>query len=150
MEYNPTTKGKVWYFARDEERYGDKLLHCTVKIEKAKCFANREEKFYNPMEQPELEDSQEKSVIAKVQAVHCKWGHASFDELGRLMKNATSELKGISEKDLILWKEKQGKFCTGCTQGAMKEHPRYKSSKPLINQVKRMLVTLCMLKMHKE
>ena len=47
------------------------------------------------------------------------------------MQNAASEFKGISEKDLFLWKEKQGNFCTGCIQGAMKEHPRYKSTKPL-------------------
>ena len=129
--HNPTTKGKVWYFSRDEDRYGDKLLHCTVKVEQAKCFANREEKFYNPVEQPKLGDKAEEAMIAKVQAVHCRWSHASFDELSRLMKNAASEFEGISEKDLLLWKEKQGNFCTGCIQGAMKEHPRYKSTKPL-------------------
>ena len=89
----------MWYYSRDEDRYGDKLLHCTVKVEQAKCFANREEKFYNPVEQ-----------------------------LSRLMKNAASEFEGISEKDLVSWKEKQGNFCTGCIQGAMKEHPRYKST----------------------
>jgi hypothetical protein len=33
------------------------------------------------MEQPELEDNQDKAVIAKVQAVHCKGGQESFDEL---------------------------------------------------------------------
>ncbi len=57
------------------------------------------------MEQPELEDKQEKAVNDKVQAVHCKWSHASFDELTRLMKNVASVFKGISEKDLVLWKE---------------------------------------------
>jgi hypothetical protein len=119
--HNPTTKGKVWYFSRDEERYGDKLLHCKVKVEQAKCFINRE-KIYNPVELPE---KAEEAVIAKLQTVHCRWSHASFDELSRLMKNAASEFEGISEKDLLLWKEKQENFCTGCIQGAMKEHPRY-------------------------
>jgi hypothetical protein len=76
----------VWYFSRDEERYGDKLLHCTVKLEQAKCFANREEKFYNPKEQPKFEDKAEEAMVVKVQAVHCRWNHASFDELNRLMK----------------------------------------------------------------
>jgi hypothetical protein len=71
-------------------------------VAQAKCFVNREEKFYNPMEQPELEDKQEKAIIAKVQAVHCKWSHASFDVLTRLMQNASSEFKNISEKDLVL------------------------------------------------
>jgi hypothetical protein len=77
------------------------------------------------MEQPKLEDKAEEAVMAKVQAVHCRWNHASFDELSRLMKNAASEFEGISEHDLVLWKEKQGNFCTGCIQGAMKEHSRY-------------------------
>jgi hypothetical protein len=44
------------------------------------------------------------------------------------MKNGASEFKGISDKDFFLWKEKQGKFCTGSIQGALKEHPRCKTS----------------------
>jgi hypothetical protein len=35
-ENNPDTKGKLWYFVRNEERYKDKLLHCTVDIQTAK------------------------------------------------------------------------------------------------------------------
>ena len=108
-------------------------INCCIaqSKEQAKCFANREEKFYNPVEQPKLGDKAEEAeeaeeaVIAKVQAVHCRWSHASFDELSRLMKNAASEFEGISEHDLVLWKEKQGNFCTGFIQGAMKEHSRY-------------------------
>jgi hypothetical protein len=42
---NPITAGKTWQFVRDKERYGDKLLHCTVKMEQAKSFASKE-KFY--------------------------------------------------------------------------------------------------------
>jgi hypothetical protein len=33
------TRGKSWYFVRDEEKYGDKLLHCTIGVQEAKCFA---------------------------------------------------------------------------------------------------------------
>jgi hypothetical protein len=32
-------------------------------------------------------------------------------------------------------KEKCGDFCTGCIEGAMKEHPKYKSTKPLKSNV---------------
>jgi hypothetical protein len=32
--HNPTTKTKVWYFTRDEERYGYELLHCKLKWNK--------------------------------------------------------------------------------------------------------------------
>jgi hypothetical protein len=47
------------------------------------------------VEQPKLEDKVEEAVIAKVQAVDCRWSHASFDELSRLMKNAASEFEGM-------------------------------------------------------
>jgi hypothetical protein len=42
-DYNLETKGKTWYFIRDEDRYDDKLLHCTVDIKTAKCFAINKE-----------------------------------------------------------------------------------------------------------
>ena len=35
---NPLTKERTWYFVRDKERYGNKLLHCTIKLEMARCF----------------------------------------------------------------------------------------------------------------
>jgi hypothetical protein len=108
--HNPTTKGKVWYFSRDEERYGNKLLHCTVKVEQAKCFANREEKFYNPMEQPKLEDKAEEAIVAKVQAVHCRWNHASFDELNRLMKKLQVNLKASLKRILYYGRRSKGIF----------------------------------------
>ncbi len=37
--HNPVTRGKIWYFMRDEARYNNKLLHCTVDLTEAKCFA---------------------------------------------------------------------------------------------------------------
>jgi hypothetical protein len=43
---NPITAGKTWRFVRNEGRYGDKVLHCTVKIEQAKSFVSKETKFY--------------------------------------------------------------------------------------------------------
>jgi hypothetical protein len=58
-EHNPKTRGKVWYFTCDEDRYGDKLLHCTISLEQAKCFAGREERFYNP-NKPKLLKSKKK------------------------------------------------------------------------------------------
>jgi hypothetical protein len=47
--HNPATRGKLWYFVHDEGRYNDKLLHCTLDIQEAKCFAVAKEKnFYDP------------------------------------------------------------------------------------------------------
>jgi hypothetical protein len=41
------------------KRYGDKLLHFTVKVAQATWFAIREGTFYNPKEWPKLEDKTE-------------------------------------------------------------------------------------------
>jgi hypothetical protein len=49
-EHNLNTRGKVWYFVRDEERYKDKLLHCTVDLAVTKSFGiNKESKIYDPV-----------------------------------------------------------------------------------------------------
>jgi hypothetical protein len=53
-DHNPATTCKIWYFVRDEERYDDKLLHFTMSVNEAKCFAMTKEMiFYNPVEVPE-------------------------------------------------------------------------------------------------
>jgi hypothetical protein len=133
-DHNPKTKGKTWYFTRDEARYGDKLLHCTIKLEKAQCFAGREKKIYNPS-QIALIDLEDEEIIKKVQNVHRKWGHASYKEMVCLFYYAPSEFEGVTMDDLDQWKNKSGDFCTGCIEGAMKEHAKYKSTKPLLSAV---------------
>jgi len=42
-DHIPATKGKIWYFVHDEERYDDKLLHCTVSVNETICFAKTNE-----------------------------------------------------------------------------------------------------------
>jgi hypothetical protein len=73
---NPITAGKTWQFVRDEERYGDKLLHCTIKIEQAKSFVSKETKFYRPDRVPVASHSKEE-MIARVQEMHEQLSHAS-------------------------------------------------------------------------
>ena len=133
-EHNPKTKGKIWYFTRDEERYGDKLLHCTIKLENAKCFVGREKKFYDPTK-PKVVNVEQEEVMNKIHSVHRKWDHASYNEMVRLYSYVPEEFIGICLDDLKKWKEIYGDFCTGCLEGAMKEHPKYKSTKPLVSQV---------------
>jgi hypothetical protein len=49
------TKGKTWYFIYDEDRYGDKLLHCTIDVKQAKRFATvKESRFYDPKKIPNM------------------------------------------------------------------------------------------------
>ncbi len=67
-------------FVRDEAKYDDKLLHCTVSIQEAKCFATpREKRFYDPAEIPEekLHDKMNKLIGA----LHVRFSHASAGEL---------------------------------------------------------------------
>jgi len=133
-DHNPRTKGKVWYFTRDEERYGDKLLHCTIAIEQAKCFAGRETKFYNP-DAPKTIKVEDDVILERVQGIHRKYDHASHHELERLFYCVPEEFANITLPDLKRWKETMGDFCTGCIEGAMKEHPKYKSTKPLVSDI---------------
>ncbi len=94
-EHNRKTRGKVWYFTRDEDRYGDKLLHSTISLEQAKCFAGREERFYNPNKLKVIKIEEEEKM-QMIQAIHRKYDHASYSELKRLFCCAPKEFEGVS------------------------------------------------------
>jgi hypothetical protein len=112
---NPRTKGKTWYFIRDEERYGDKLLHCTMDIEEAKCFAaTKETKFYDPDKAPASEEYKTKNV--KVDVNHERFMHASANEIKHLLSADIEGMKDISVSDIDNWYNKKGKFCSGCAE----------------------------------
>jgi hypothetical protein len=70
-----------------------------------------------------------------IQGIHHKYDHASHNELERLFYGAPKEFVGITLHDLKKWKEMIGNFCTRCIEGAMKEHPKYKSTKPFVSDV---------------
>jgi hypothetical protein len=70
-----------------------------------------------------------------IQAIHNKYDHASYNELERLFYCAPKELEGVALSLLKKWKEMVGNFCTGCIEGALKEHPKYKLTKPLMSDV---------------
>ncbi len=84
-EHNPKTKGKTLYFVCNEERYGDKLLHCTVEIKKAKSFATMKEViFYDPETIPEHEPNKERNAIVEV--IHIWFQHESANDMKNLLK----------------------------------------------------------------
>jgi len=134
-EHNPATRGKVWYFVRDEDRYDDKLLHCTISLKEAKCFgAVKEQNFYDPKKVPEEEKHAKKNVL--ITTVHGRWDHASANELKNILKvDKNMVADGITAKDIDNWYEEKGCFCSGCVEGKMKEHARVKSKKPLKSNV---------------
>ena len=37
----------------------------------------------------------------------------------------------VTPKDIEIWHAKEGKFCSGCVEGKLKEHARKTSTKPL-------------------
>mmetsp|Transcript_10011 Transcript_10011/g.14439 ORF Transcript_10011/g.14439 Transcript_10011/m.14439 type:complete len:170 (+) Transcript_10011:426-935(+) len=77
--------------------------------------------------------AEDEEKLEKIQGIHRKYGHASYNELVRLFYGAPNEFLGITLDDLKMWKKRD--FCTGCIVGAMKEHPKYKSTKLLIADV---------------
>ena len=52
-----------------------------------------------------------------------------------MYESAPSEFKELLKEDIKIWKEEFGDFCTGCIEGAMKEHAKFKSSKPLVSDI---------------
>jgi hypothetical protein len=130
---NPITAGKTWQFVRDEERYDDKLLHCTVKIEQAKSFVSKETKFYRPDRVPIASDSEEER-IARVQEMHEQLSHASSYAMIRVIV-ADPNAFNVTVAEIKLWKEKSGNHCTGCIEGAMKQHAKIESNKPLTSEI---------------
>jgi hypothetical protein len=91
-------------------------------MEKAKCFAiSREDKFYDPI-QPHKINEHDDAKLNQVQRAHCRWNHASENELVAMLQLNIKELQGITKEDVVHWKEMMGNFCSGCLEGTMKEH----------------------------
>ena len=81
---------------------------------------------------PTTSESKDQNKMNRIQEIHRKWNHASYNELINLYESAPSEFKELLKEDIKIWKEEFGDFCTGCIEGAMKEHAKFKSSKPLV------------------
>lgn len=128
-DYGPA-KGKQWHFIRDEERYGDPLLHCTLQLSKIKCLLGAE-KFYDPPRVPETNDEEVSAIVTRVQVLHRKWSHATAAELKRVISADPEAAAEVTVNDIDIWKKEHGDFCTGCIEGSMREHDRVKSTKPL-------------------
>jgi hypothetical protein len=102
-------------------------------LKEAKCFgATRERNFYDPKKAPEEEKHEKLNVM--ITTIHERWGHASTNELKRLLKTI-AELDGITAKDVDNWYDEKGRFCSGCIEGKMKEHSRIASKKPLKSEI---------------
>jgi hypothetical protein len=119
-DHNPETKGKLWYFVRDESRYNDKLLHCTVDLKTAKSFGVKEKLFYDPPKTPESEKNARINDI--VDTIHIRFQHASANEMQNIIQMDCQEFNTLKPSDIDRWLNERGKFCTGCAEGKLKEH----------------------------
>jgi len=129
-EHNPEIKGKIWYFVHNKERYDDRLLHCTISVREAKCFAiSKETRFYDPAKVPKKQAHE--SLNKLINALHIRFAHASAGEMKRILKLKLNEFNDIQASDIDHWYQEQGRFCSGCAEGKMKEHARIGSIKPL-------------------
>lgn len=135
-------KGKEhlqWDFYRNEERYGDKLLHCTLPKENFRVFLSTFHtlSLYKPPESPDESalTPEERESIEFVESAHIDLCHASAQALIRTVKAEIDndvpyhKRLGICVEDINLWIRYRGKWCTGCILGKMTEHNRTTSTK---------------------
>ena len=65
-----------------------------------------------------------------IRRLHEYYNHASANEMKRLASKWFRE-QAISANDIDNWYKLEGKHCTGCAEGKLKEHARKSSTKPL-------------------
>lgn len=97
-------------------------------------FCGKRNQILKPNE-PKTIKVEDEVIPERIQGIHCKYDHASHHELERLFYCMPEEFACITVQDLKKWKEMMGDFCTGCIEGALKEHPKYKSTKPLVSDI---------------
>ena len=87
--------------------------------------------FYRPAELPNSEDSAiGADKIFEIRRIHEYYNHPSANEMKRMSDVWFGE-GTISPQDIDSWRDIEGKFCTGCQEGKLKEHARRSSTKPL-------------------
>ena len=141
-------KGKEhlrWDFYRNEERYKDKLLHCTLPKQNFRVFMStfHAMTLYKPEDQPDNSTltQEERESIEYVEGVHLDLAHASPQALIRtvaaeLVNDVPYHMRmGISVADIELWAKHRGKWCAGCILGKMTEHNRSSSTKVQASEV---------------
>ena len=128
-----------WDFYRNEEKYHDKLLHCTLPMHRFRAFIStfHAMSLYKPADSPTEEGllPEDLEAIRYVEEAHLDLGHASAQAMIRTIEAEVEndvpyhKRLGISVEDVGLWVKYRGKWCTGCLLGKMTEHDRIASCK---------------------
>ena len=91
-------------------------------------------KFYRPDELPgETSDQNylEPVKAMEIRRLHEYYSHPSVNEMKR-MANEWFKEPEVTPKEIEIWYTREGKFCSGCVEGKLKEHARRASTKPLV------------------
>ena len=122
-----------WWFVRDQHRYGDLLLHCTVPRQRFKDAMRlvTEECLNLYYDSPLVSDSsisiEERSILDKTQLLHEDLNHASAQSLLRTIKShmkttGLDSFNGVSITDVEMWHKVRGGRCSGCLRGKLTDH----------------------------
>ena len=93
-------------------------------------------KFYRPDELPNEEEPANPNYLEpekamEIRRLHEYYSHPSVNEMKRMAGVWFKELE-VTPKDIDMWHAREGKFCSGCVEGKIKEHARRASTKPLV------------------
>ena len=85
-------------------------------------------KFYRPDELPNEEEPANPNYLEpekamEIRRLHEYYSHPSVNEMKRMVGVWFKELE-VTPKDNDMWHAREGKFCSGCVEGKIKEHAR--------------------------
>ena len=66
----------------------------------------------------------------EIRRLHEYYNHPSVNEMKRMSGKWFGDLE-VTPQEIDFWHQKEGKFCSGCIEGKLKEHARRASTKPL-------------------
>ena len=119
---------REYHFTRDDR---DHLLHCRLKATNEMAMMARGVNFYQPHELPGQAPTRDLNRIMEIRRLHEYFNHASINEMKRLAPQWFIDAE-ITDRDIDEWNDLEGRFCTGCAEGKLKEHARrYRTSEEL-------------------
>ena len=119
---------REYHFTRDE---GDELLHCRLKATSEMAMLARGVSFYRPDEVPDSTSSPKSfDKLVEIRRFHQYFNHPSVYEMKRMAGEWFRDFE-VTPQDIDEWHQLEGKFCSGCVEGKLKEHARKSSTKPL-------------------
>ena len=119
---------REYHFTQDE---GDELLHCRLKATSEMAMLARGISFYRPDEVPDSISSPKGfDKLVEIRRFHQYFNYPSIYEMKRMAGEWFRDFV-VTPQDIDEWHQLEGKFCSKCVEGKLKEHARKNSTKPL-------------------